>query len=258
MKIKDALELKPKEVICLVGGGGKSTLLYALANELAGAGFHVITTTTTKMLAPTRDQSETLIVENDLDVLVQKVQEEFRLHRHITIAPEKYPSGKLESMTPETVVTLAEVMQVDYIIIEADGAAHHSLKAPRETEPVIPANTTLVIAVAGIDSLGGKLADVVFRPEIAAKLLCVPLETIITPELIAKLITLPRGIAKGTPVTARIVPFINKVDIAGGLANGMLVAIKILAAKNPQIDRVLLGQARRPKPVLEVIFNSNS
>ncbi len=111
-----------------------------------------------------------------------------------------------------------------------------------------------MIAVIGIDALGGKLEEEnVFRSEVAANLLNVPLGAVISPELIAKLVTLPEGIPKGSPASARIIPFINKVDIKDGLENGRRVAREILALGHQQIPYVILGQARYCNPVVEMI-----
>ena len=49
MSLADLLSLGSRELIALVGGGGKSTLMFALGNELAERGDRVILTTTTKM-----------------------------------------------------------------------------------------------------------------------------------------------------------------------------------------------------------------
>ena len=254
MKLKEALEIGSREVICLVGGGGKTTLMFVLAKELATSGACVITTTTTKILEPSLAETEKVILNNDEDELMKQLPQEINDYRHITIARKKLPSGKLEGITPRMVVRLAEFERVSYIIIEADGAARHSLKAPNGTEPVVPPNTSLVIAVAGIDALSGRLEEeTVFHADIAAKLLQVPLGTIVSAKLMADLITHPRGILKGSPDTARFVPFINKVDLNGGLAKARQVAHEILAGTNSGIKAVLLGQAQRPDPVVEVV-----
>ena len=54
---------------------------------------------------------------------------------------------------------------------EADGAAGRFLKAPADHEPVIPAGTTVVVVVAGLKAVGGRIADVAHRPERVASLL---------------------------------------------------------------------------------------
>ncbi len=254
MKLVEALELKPKEVISLVGGGGKTTLMFALANELAARGAHVITTTTTKIMEPLPGESEKLIIEKDIKSLTGAAARELTLHRHITVAPARFATGKLDSLSLEAVAALADSNDLDYLIIEADGASRRPLKAPREYEPVISPLTTTVIAVAGIDALGMKLTDeFVFRSEVASKLLGVPLGAEVTPELIAKLITLPRGLTKGTPAEARIVPFLNKVNLPDGLTKGRRIANAVLAIPHPQINMVVLGQVQLAEPVIEII-----
>lgn len=254
MKLREALGIHKKEVISLVGAGGKTTLMFALAKELMTAGPCVITTTTTKILEPSLLETEKLILNDDEDELLGELRDKINEHRHITIARKKLVSGKLIGITPEMAIRVARLNRVSHLIIEADGAARHSLKAPNETEPVIPANASLVIAVVGIDALGRQIGEeTVFRASLAATLLQVSLGTIISAELVAKLVTHPWGIAKGSPETARIVPFINKLDLPGGLAKARQVALEILSSTDPRISTVLLGQAQDADPVKEIV-----
>lgn len=55
---------------------------------------------------------------------------------------------------------------LDYVIIEADGAKHYSLKYPAADEPVIYPLTTDVIIVLGTWEKGKLCKDVVFRYEL--------------------------------------------------------------------------------------------
>lgn len=55
------------------------------------------------------------------------------------------------------------LIAADYVLIEADGAKHYSLKYPAEHEPVIPAEATDVILVLGTWDLGKSCQDVIFR-----------------------------------------------------------------------------------------------
>jgi probable selenium-dependent hydroxylase accessory protein YqeC len=253
MKIKDALNLQEREVISLVGGGGKTTLMFALAKELADEGLRVVTTTTTKIMAPALSDTEAVVLSKDEKEIIRQVKIELNSHLHITLAREKLASGKLSGVTPETIIDIAQLTKISHIIIEADGAAHHSLKAPAEHEPVIPPNTSLVIAVVGLDVLGKRLDEnAVFRAVIAAKLLGIPLGAIISPEVIGGLVASPHGITKGCPPGIPIVAFLNKID-AINLIEGHQVAQAILAMSYPKIATVILGQTRALDPVIEVI-----
>ena len=62
MTLKKAFNIKPGEVISLVGGGGKTTLMFALAWELASSG-NCVTTTTTRILEPLPSETPFLLVE---------------------------------------------------------------------------------------------------------------------------------------------------------------------------------------------------
>ena len=251
MKLKEALDIKPGEVISLVGGGGKTTLMYALARELALDGQYVVTTSTTKILEPSRSDTPFLLLEKDEKEMIRVLLQNLGKYRHITLASERLSSGKLNGISPGSVARLAELNC--YIIVEADGAAHRSLKAPNPTEPVIPVSTSLVIPVVGVDAVGCRLTEeYVFRPGVVSRLLGLPLGKVILAGDIAILITHPRGIAKSSPARTRIVPFINKVDLDEGLPRGRDLAGKILAMRHPQIERVILGQAELPELVVEV------
>jgi probable selenium-dependent hydroxylase accessory protein YqeC len=106
----------------------------------------------------------------------------------------------------------------------------------------------------GVDAIGCRLTEKdVFRSEIVSNLLGLPLGEVISAGEIAFLITHHQGIIKGSPERARIVPFINKMDLDEGLSKGRELADKILAMRHPQIERVVLGQAQSPEPVIEVV-----
>lgn len=252
--LKEAFNIRPGEVISLVGAGGKTTLMSALAKELSGDNESVITTTTTKIL-DWQASGDILIVEKDEEKILDSLPQMLKEYRHITLASERLSAkGKLDGISPELITRIAKLKQANYIIIEADGAARKPLKAPNATEPVIPQNTTLVIAVVGIDSLGLKLTEEnIFRPEIVTRLTGLPTGGIISLDTITILITHSEGITKGSPANARIIPVINKVDLAKDSTEAEALAYKILGAGHPRIERVVLGQLQSAKPVVDII-----
>jgi len=249
-RLTEAFDLRPAEVISLVGGGGKTSLMYKLARELSQTGKKVVSTTTTRILEPTPEESPCLIVEEDEERLLSRLQEELGRCGHVTAARFKPDGGKLKGLLPETVDKIAGMKLADYIINEADGAARKPIKAPNATEPVIPSSTTLVVAVVGMDALNAHLSqEIAFRPELITRLTWLPEGGIITREVIATLVTNKRGIIQNTPESARIVPFINKTELAHDAAEIKNLARAILSYGNPQIKRVVSGslQARKPE-----------
>jgi probable selenium-dependent hydroxylase accessory protein YqeC len=251
----EALGLRAKEVISLVGAGGKTTLMFRLAKELSQGGRCVVTTTTTKILEPTSGETNFLFIDPDEDKVNHFVQSCLDHYRHITLAKEKLESGKLKGVSPDLINELSKCPGVDMIIIEADGAAGRSVKAPREKEPVIPSNTTLVVAILGVDGLQKELNEEhVFQPGRVSKITGIPEGRRITDEAMALLITHPEGIFKGAPPSSRVVAFLNKVDIPNGMDKGKRISQKILKKGHRQIERVVLGQLKKEPPVVEVIF----
>jgi len=253
--LTEALGIEAREVISLVGAGGKTTLMFRLAKELSLQGKKVVTTTTTKILEPASRETGSLFVDSDEERIKDFVRGHLDQYDHITIARERLESGKLKGVSPNLVDELCHSKGMDAVIIEADGAAGRPVKAPRENEPVIPTSTTLIVALLGVDGLEMKLSEEnIFQPERVSKITGVPMGERLTDEAMAILVTHPEGIFKGAPSSSRVVAFLNKVDIPNGVAKGKSIAHKILDKKHRQIERIVLGQLKSEFPVAEVIF----
>jgi probable selenium-dependent hydroxylase accessory protein YqeC len=253
--LTEALGIKAKEAISLVGAGGKTTLMFRLAQELFLSGKNVVTTTTTKILEPTSRETNFLFIDPDGRKIKDFVQRHLDQYHHITIAQERLGSGKLKGISPNLVNELWGSHGMDTIIIEADGAAGRPVKAPREEEPVIPSNTTLVVAILGVDGLEAELNERnVFQPERVSKITGISMGERLTDEAMAILMTHPEGIFKGTPSSSRVIVFLNKVDIANGVVKAKRIAKKVFERKHRQIERVVLGQLKNELPIAEVIF----
>jgi probable selenium-dependent hydroxylase accessory protein YqeC len=253
--LTESLGLQRREVISLVGAGGKTTLMFRLAKELFLVGKKIVTTTTTKILEPASDETVSLFIDTDEKELKQFTRKHLHEHRHITIARERLESGKLVGVSSDLVNDLWSSNEIDYMIIEADGAAGRSVKAPRDWEPVIPSSTTMVIAILGVDGLEMEVREEdVFQAERISKLAGIPMGEKIRDETMAILMTHPEGIFKGAPTSSRVIAFLNKVDISNGVMKAKGIAQKIIQKRHPQIERIVLGQLRNEPPVVEVIF----
>jgi len=255
--LTDSLGLQEREMISLAGAGGKTTLMFRLAKELVLQGKKVITTTTTKILEPLSEETVRLIVDSDEKKLQHLVALHLDQDRHLTVARERLGSGKLQGVSPEVAANLWNSTGADTVIVEADGAAGRPVKAPREHEPVIPSTTTLVIALLGLDGIGQQLNDEnAFQPELISKMTGVRVGEKMTGPMLAILMTHREGIFKGAPAGSRVVSFINKIDLPGGLRKGRALAREILNRKHPRIERIVLGQLRHDPPVAEVFLAS--
>jgi len=64
-EIFDTLMSETDQVISIVGGGGKTSLMFLLAHAFQAKGLNVISTTTTRILNPTPRQTGEIVLFND-------------------------------------------------------------------------------------------------------------------------------------------------------------------------------------------------
>lgn len=169
------LKIAPRHrILSIVGSGGKTTLMYALARECARNGEKVVITTTTHIRRP--DESDFLMADAQIPLVAGKV----------TVVGTDAPNQKFSMPSDEKLDYICR--HADRVLIEADGSRRLPIKYPNETEPVIPPGTDLVLLVAGLSALGKPLQDVCHRVWLAQEKLGLSPEQLVTPEIMAKLL----------------------------------------------------------------------
>jgi len=149
--------------------------------------------------------------------------------------------------------------EIFHVIVEADGAAGKPIKAPNDFEPVIPCSTSLVIPIVGLDALGQRLSpDVAFRQDIVSRMTGLIPGDKISAEAVATLLTHKEGMTRGSPNHARIVPFLNKLDLVPRISEARSVARTILRKGRGRIERVVLGQLNLLEPIVDVVLSQQS
>ena len=131
-------------IVSLVGGGGKTTLMYAMAAHCARKNWRVLVTTTTHIMRP----SGAVWAQTDAEL--------FRLWEHgsYAVAGTAVPGGKLAAPPQKQ---LEHWMQLaDIVLIEADGSRRMPCKAPAAHEPVLLPQCDIVLVVAGVSALGNR------------------------------------------------------------------------------------------------------
>lgn len=234
-------------IIALVGAGGKTSLLYALAREMTALRGSVVTTTTTKIFPPLPDESPCLVLL-DQDPHLSSLSASLTKFAHVTVADRvDTKTGKLTGVTDDVVEICAHKAQ--WVVVEADGAARHPVKAPAPWEPVLPSGTDLLICLIGLNCLGKPVGeDWVFRvPEFCSVTGLAEGEEI-TPEDLARLVVHPKGGMKGVASSTRVIPFLNKMDRVP-VALAEKTARALLSASEGRIRRVVVGTL---KPLVRV------
>lgn len=206
-----------KHNICLVGGGGKTTVMYELAAAWAACGSKVLVLTSTHILQPADDSfaADAAAVHN----LWQQ-------RRYAVIGTPELSTGKLTAPPQDLYEALQ--LQADVILCEADGSRHHPCKVPAEHEPVLLPDSDIVLAVAGMDALGHSLAQACQRPQPAAALLGCSLDSVIDEQMLAALLLSEQGSRKNVGTRTYYI-VLNKCDL-------------IKAAQQEEMLRLLVGE----------------
>lgn len=190
-----------KHTICLVGGGGKTTVMYELAAAWAACGRKVLVLTSTHILRP---------VDGSFAADAAAVQDLWQQGRYAVVGTPELSTGKLTAPTQD----LYEAMQpqADVILCEADGSKHHPCKAPAAHEPVLLPDSDIVLAVVGMDALGCPLAQACQRPQPAAELLGCGAEKILDAQMLTVLLLSEQGARKNVGTRAYYI-VLNKCDL---------------------------------------------
>ncbi len=190
-----------KHTICLVGGGGKTTVMHELAAAWAACGRKVMVLTSTHILQP---------ADGSFAADAAAVHNLWQQRRYAVIGTPELSTGKLTAPPQDLYEALQ--LQADVILCEADGSRHHPCKVPAEHEPVFLPDSEIVLAVAGMDALGRLLAQACQRPQLAAALLGCSLDSVIDAQMLAALLLSEQGARKNVGKRTFYI-VLNKCDL---------------------------------------------
>ena len=192
------LHMDVHRLVALVGAGGKTSTLYALARQGVDNGKKVVITTTTHILP-----HPALPLAGSLEELAALLAD-----RPAATWGRYYRPDKLSGGGPP-----AEALDVaDLVLVEADGARLHPLKAPADHEPVIPPEADAVVALAGLDCIGQTVGAICHRPERVCALLGAGMDHVLTPADAAAVLSHPQGGRKGVTGSMAFRVLLNKAD----------------------------------------------
>ena len=205
-----------KHTICLVGGGGKTTVMYELAAAWAACGRKVLVLTSTHILCP---------ADGSFAADVPAVKNLWQQGSYAVIGTPELATSKLTAPPQDLYETLQP--QADVILCEADGSRHHPCKVPAAHEPVLLPDCDIVLAVAGMDALGRSLVQACQRPQLAAELLGCGAEKILDAQMLTVLLLSEQGARKNVGKRAYYI-VLNKCDL-------------LKAAQQEEMLRLLVG-----------------
>ncbi len=230
------------EIVAFTGGGGKTSLLFALSAALPPG---VIFGATTRLAQAELAQAPAVRRLTELDRLGAALR---RFGRCLVVGDSQ--GEKVMGIPPDLPGQLLRRADVRHVLVEADGSRQRPCKAPAVHEPAIPPETTLVVPVLGITAVGQPVAAAAHRPERVCALTGLSPHDPLTPAALATLLTHADGALKGVPPAARIIPFLNQVETEAQLQAARQIAR--LALREPRLAQVVIGAARTVRPVREI------
>ncbi|MFZ5587182.1 MAG: selenium cofactor biosynthesis protein YqeC [Thermodesulfobacteriota bacterium] len=237
-RLAAVLGLTRPGLIALVGGGGKTTLLWALAGELAAAGQDVIATTTTHIHPPLAGQAAGLWLCGADTPSPDELAARLAGGGPLCLAAGRTSVGKLRGLAAGQMAGLLARPGL-WVVCEADGAAGRPLKAWAAHEPALTGREAMLIVVAGAAGLGRPLTvETAHRPELLAAALGLDIGQTPEPEALAAHLAGPAGPLRAAPAAARRALVLGQADLtAPALRQRFLAA----AAATGAFERVLWG-----------------
>ncbi|MEG2511898.1 MAG: selenium cofactor biosynthesis protein YqeC [Acetivibrio sp.] len=206
-------------IISIVGAGGKTTTLEALAEDYVQNRRKAVVTTTTHMFYPENKWRFTESEEPDEIADLVKQQE-------VLWVGKACENNKFKQPNPNVMEYLCKG-EVS-VLVEGDGSKRLPFKVPGEKEPVLADNTSYVIGVLGLDGLKQKISKVCFRKEMVSSFLNKTQEDCLTEEDFAKVIGSKEGLKKKVAEWMHYIVVLNKADTKEKIESAFQIRRQVL------------------------------
>ena len=145
MELNKILDIKKGDMISIVGAGGKTTLMFLLANELKNKG-KVLVTTTTKIYNPSEEVDNLALGEEGYKFLKS-------INDNGIYAYGEYINDENKLIGADVEILNGLTDSFDYILVESDGSKRKDLKAWNNNEPVLSGITSNTIGVLSLKTI---------------------------------------------------------------------------------------------------------
>ena len=197
--------------IAVIGGGGKTGLIRALAEESQAAGRPVLVTVTTRLGRDDFPALDPIEAAGPFEALVAlgRAEQGERVLLTGPFRPDNLTLHKFSGVPLAWFPLMRQFVPTGLtLLVEADGSARLPLKAHRAGEPVLPPLDNFVIGVIGLSALLIPWRKALHRPEAFSALAPLPPEDQpLAPEAVAAFIA-----SAWAPLKPGLI-FLNQVDL---------------------------------------------
>ncbi len=243
----DALDVR-EGVICVVGAGGKKSVIFQLAREHPG---RVALTATVHTTVFPDDLGLQRIIDDDANLEAQVAGAD--RDRSVAYACPSSKPGRHAGAMPATIRAIHDAGGFAATLVKADGARMRWIKAPGSDEPILVPGVDTVIPVVSARAIGETLSErVAHRVDRVAAVTGIAPGEVLTSEAVGRLLASDQGSLHCT-AGARVAPVINMVDNDDKEQRARAAASAAIAMTS-RFDRVVLCSLRRPgAPIVAVV-----
>lgn len=237
MNLIDTFKISKKDIITIVGAGGKTSLMYS-ASSLLRKHYKVLITTTTHIYVPDNNLYDKIIMlthfenKNYHSILQNNKNGVYVIGSHIV------NNSKIKGLTFDMLDKITPYF--DIVIIEGDGSKEKSLKGWNDSEPVIYSKTTKTIGVVDISSIGIDINEEnIHRVGKFLSIINDDLAKTVQPKHLNKVILNKNGLFKF--YKGEKILFINKVENTNNRINALNIIKDIKNENQSYIDTFIYG-----------------
>ena len=237
MNLIDTFKINNKDIITIIGAGGKTSLMFS-ASSLLRNDYKVLVTTTTHIYVPDNNLYDKIIMlthfenENYNNILQNNKNGVYVIGSHIV------NNSKIKGLTFDMLDKITPYF--DVVIIEGDGSKEKSLKGWNDNEPVIYPKTTKTIGIVDISSIGIDINEEnIHRVDKFLEIINDYSNNKVNIEHLEKLILNEKGLFKFSK--GEKILFINKVEDINKRKNALNIIKDIKNENQLYIDKFVYG-----------------
>lgn len=237
MNLIDTFKINNKDIITIIGAGGKTSLMFS-ASSLLRNDYKVLVTTTTHIYIPDNNLYDKIIMlthfenENYNNILQNNKNGVYVIGSHIV------NNSKIKGLTFDMLDKITPYF--DVVIIEGDGSKEKSLKGWNDNEPVIYPKTTKTIGIVDISSIGIDINEEnIHRVDKFLEIINDYSNNKVNIEHLEKLILNENGLFKF--YKGEKILFINKVEDINKRKNALNIIKDIKNENQSYIDKFIYG-----------------
>lgn len=195
-----------RATIGILGGGGKTSLMHKLGEELSARDGKVVLTSLTKS-----GHSSEHALHFYADIIADIGEVDRFKPNPLYIMGRQEADDKLIGIGEAELSTIKRT--ANFTIFECDGARKRPIKAHQPHDPMLPEFTTHAVIVVGADAVGAKVdGKLVHRPELFREIWNVNANYELEPGFIAKVLTSHYGYLQKVPKGVHLAYLVNKAD----------------------------------------------